>query len=203
MPTVNQEASQGEACQASRPVNRPGAMGPRNPQAPYYRARYYDPNLGRFLGEDPLQFRAGADFYAYVGNSAPNFRDPLGLCRKVCPRSGIAPDPGFYADLGNSANWMQNDVNLFPFRRGGYLDAQADGASPDYGNYVFGVYMNAAGYSLSFTLSAANAYGAARSHYRPDTPMDSKYKHIPAANVKNITAGFNDNRNGSLCTISQ
>jgi RHS repeat-associated protein len=29
----------------------------------YYRARYYDPTVGRFLSEDPLQFEAGTNFY--------------------------------------------------------------------------------------------------------------------------------------------
>ena len=46
----------------------------------YYRARYYDPQAGRFLGEDPIRFvGGGSNFYAYVGNSATNFRDPSGL----------------------------------------------------------------------------------------------------------------------------
>jgi len=31
----------------------------------YYRARYYDPSIGRFISEDPLGFRAGEDFYTY------------------------------------------------------------------------------------------------------------------------------------------
>lgn len=44
----------------------------------YYRARYYDQNSGRFLSEDPIQFRGGADFYAYVWNSPPNLSDPMG-----------------------------------------------------------------------------------------------------------------------------
>lgn len=45
----------------------------------YYRARYYDPSAGRFLSEDPLQFRGGqANFYAYVGNDPSNWIDPRG-----------------------------------------------------------------------------------------------------------------------------
>ena len=45
----------------------------------YYRARYYDPSAGRFLSEDPLGFKADADFYRYVGNSSANLTDPTGL----------------------------------------------------------------------------------------------------------------------------
>jgi RHS repeat-associated protein len=46
----------------------------------YDQARYYDPNLGRFLTEDPLSFAAGdANLYRYVWNSPLNFTDPSGL----------------------------------------------------------------------------------------------------------------------------
>ena len=45
----------------------------------YYRARYYDPELGRFLTEDPLGFQAGVNFYAYVNNNPINANDPFGL----------------------------------------------------------------------------------------------------------------------------
>jgi RHS repeat-associated protein len=44
----------------------------------YYRARYYDPAVGRFISEDPLGFRAGVNFYAYVGNNPINANDPTG-----------------------------------------------------------------------------------------------------------------------------
>ena len=44
----------------------------------YYRARYYDPEIGRFITEDPLGFQAGINFYAYVNNNPVNFNDPSG-----------------------------------------------------------------------------------------------------------------------------
>jgi RHS repeat-associated protein len=47
----------------------------------YYRARYYDPNVGRFLNEDPIRSVSGTlNFYGYVENSSPNLMDPSGLC---------------------------------------------------------------------------------------------------------------------------
>ena len=46
----------------------------------YYRARYYDPGMGRFISEDPAGFRAGdANLNRYVGNSPTNATDPSGL----------------------------------------------------------------------------------------------------------------------------
>jgi RHS repeat-associated protein len=45
----------------------------------YYRARYYDPQSGRFISEDPLGFSSGIDFYAYVRNRPLNYVDPSGF----------------------------------------------------------------------------------------------------------------------------
>jgi RHS repeat-associated protein len=49
-------------------------------QLAYYRARYYDPKVGRFLSEDPIGFAGGDNnFYAYVRNNPVNLIDPSGL----------------------------------------------------------------------------------------------------------------------------
>ena len=48
----------------------------------YYRARYYDPSIGRFLSEDPIAFNAGLNFYGYVNDNPLNFADPTGLYDK-------------------------------------------------------------------------------------------------------------------------
>jgi RHS repeat-associated protein len=45
----------------------------------YYRARYYDPAVGRSISEDPAGFSGGVNFYAYSGNGPTNASDPLGL----------------------------------------------------------------------------------------------------------------------------
>ena len=44
----------------------------------YYRARYYDPQAGRFLGEDRLRFWGGKNFYLYGDNSPSTVIDPSG-----------------------------------------------------------------------------------------------------------------------------
>jgi RHS repeat-associated protein len=49
-----------------------------------YRARYYDPQTGRFLNEDKLRFNArSVNFYEYVANDPANAADPLGLCKVI------------------------------------------------------------------------------------------------------------------------
>jgi RHS repeat-associated protein len=50
----------------------------------YYRARYYDPGIGRFLSEDPIGFRGG-DYHRnrQVTNSPHNFIDPMGTAGVV------------------------------------------------------------------------------------------------------------------------
>jgi RHS repeat-associated protein len=45
----------------------------------YYRARYYDPELGRFISEDPIGFKGGINFYVYVNNRPLFDRDPAGF----------------------------------------------------------------------------------------------------------------------------
>ncbi|MEE3717618.1 RHS repeat-associated core domain-containing protein [Tumidithrix elongata RA019] len=46
----------------------------------YYRSRYYDSAVGRFISEDRIGFAGGdANLYRYVGNSATNGTDPFGL----------------------------------------------------------------------------------------------------------------------------
>lgn len=45
----------------------------------YFRARYYNPNIGRFINEDPLGLGAGPNLYSYTGGDPINFADPTGL----------------------------------------------------------------------------------------------------------------------------
>ena len=44
----------------------------------YYRARYYDTNVGRFINEDPIGLLGGMNLYVYCLNNPVNWVDPEG-----------------------------------------------------------------------------------------------------------------------------
>jgi RHS repeat-associated protein len=45
----------------------------------YMRARYYDPEVGRFINKDPIGYEGGINLYGYVGGNPTHWVDPLGL----------------------------------------------------------------------------------------------------------------------------
>ncbi len=71
----------------------------------YYRARYYDPQIGRFIKEDPTGFLAGENFYAYAFGSPTNWIDPMGLDVTV----KLYPATNPYGHIGIGVNTMQTE----------------------------------------------------------------------------------------------
>ncbi len=44
-----------------------------------FRARWYDPETGRWLANDPIGISGGLNLYAFCGNDPVNYVDPMGL----------------------------------------------------------------------------------------------------------------------------
>jgi len=70
----------------------------------YYRARYYDSQIGRFISEDPFGFAAGVNHYAYAHGNPIIFSDMFGL------EPGYRPDKG---DLLRRLTCSKNCSELF------------------------------------------------------------------------------------------
>nr|WP_257251961.1 RHS repeat-associated core domain-containing protein [Burkholderia cepacia] len=62
----------------------------------YNRYRYYDPEVGRFVGKDPVGYAGGLNVFQYAPNPL-EWTDPLGLARCKCDHPCI--DGGSFRDM--------------------------------------------------------------------------------------------------------
>jgi RHS repeat-associated protein len=98
----------------------------------YLRNRWYDPQTGRFLSQDPIGLAGGVNLYAYAGNNPASYSDPFGLCPPndsnwgpQCPRPVLSDFLGAI-DKKFGTHW---DKRFFStsFARGSYLAANGIG----------------------------------------------------------------------------
>jgi len=103
----------------------------------YYRARYYDPNTGRFLQTDPIGYADGINWYNYCGNNPLNCIDPGGLWYQhyVFPISYFSG-----ATNGNVKSLVQgflNEIHFYDlFSHVELIDAKIDGEIIDVNFYA-------------------------------------------------------------------
>jgi len=75
----------------------------------YYRNRYYDPELGRFITPDPLGPTDDTNLYTYVNNNPVNLTDPYGLCYGKATASYPLWDISSYLFPGtNYCGWFKS-----------------------------------------------------------------------------------------------
>ncbi|PKN35756.1 MAG: hypothetical protein CVU61_02735 [Deltaproteobacteria bacterium HGW-Deltaproteobacteria-19] len=121
----------------------------------YMRARYYDPQAGRFVSEDPSGFEGGdINLYAYVANNPMNGVDPDGLCGQSTGGNRLNKLTDFAAGFGDgitlgATNWLREKMGINDVvnsKSGYYLSGAITG-------FAWGVAINARGYATGAEFS--------------------------------------------------
>ena len=148
----------------------------------------------------------------FNGTTQPRPSATNNVSKNPCAYMGKAMPPSAYAAQGAASNIYKNPISFAADTASkgwtGFLNSQPLNSgtvqqNAAYGNYVFGVYMQAAGLTLSQALSGANAFAAYRHIENPGQyagqQMDPNYPSLPVQNVTNVTNGFNAEANGTTC----
>lgn len=98
--TFEKEKSLNGKCANSKLSQQRGSPHDTESNLYFYRARYYDPNAGRFISDDPIRFRGGINLYAYVQNRPTLMRDPSGLAAWGGGLSGSGALSAFWFGAG-------------------------------------------------------------------------------------------------------
>ncbi|MGN6086109.1 RHS repeat-associated core domain-containing protein [Trinickia sp.] len=87
------------------PIRFPGQYRDKESGLYYNRHRYYDPQIGRYVNQDPIGLLAGANKYAYADNGPTAAVDPFGLATvaagaELGAAAGTAVFPGVGTVIG-------------------------------------------------------------------------------------------------------
>lgn len=80
----------------------------------YMRARYYNPELGRFIGEDPVW---GTNLFPYCSNNPVNFIDPMGSDFQSAALTANASQGKLLETKGDIDDYSYNLLSAYQYQR--------------------------------------------------------------------------------------
>jgi RHS repeat-associated protein len=75
----------------------------------YYGYRYYSPDYGRFISQDPIRESGGLNIYAFVNNNPTNYYDYLGMVSVNFSGSFSSSFGGSGSVFGNTSSYTYDD----------------------------------------------------------------------------------------------
>ncbi|HLA10131.1 MAG TPA: RHS repeat-associated core domain-containing protein, partial [Pyrinomonadaceae bacterium] len=142
----------------------------------YYRARFYDPQLGRFISEDPIGFAGGMNPFAYVDNNPIAFYDPLGLCPQI-PDKGDPRNP-----CNSNYHWaeLEREMKSIGKKVGGRYDKESSTITR-LGNASMAMVVRrfqSAGFRLFFSLNSEHPGANLEQRWMNGESGDGHYYHV-------------------------
>jgi RHS repeat-associated protein len=99
----------------------------------FFRARYFNPVLGRFISRDPLsgaEFSQGTNLYAYTSNNYLNLNDPLGLA-PITYTGGAAIGVGAQISVTTDGNGNVTGASFSVGVGGGFVATSSESTAPE------------------------------------------------------------------------
>jgi len=99
----------------------------------YFRARYYSPDVNRFVQEDPVGYAGGTNIYAYAGGNPLEARDPNGLMAEPQYFATVPTSCGVTVEVDGAPvpcsylNWLGGSGFIVTFTPGSGQDRGGNG----------------------------------------------------------------------------
>jgi RHS repeat-associated protein len=159
----------------------------------FYRARYYDPQAGRFISEDPIRFGGGdVNLYRYVLDDPISYQDPLGLWAGI--DDAIFSGGGAIAGLAGQglSDLLSGQLSGWEDYTGAAIGGAAFGetllyAGPVLAGAVGGAVTNASKQGLKNLTGKQCGFNGVS--FASDTLVGAATGLIPGVRVPGVTAG--------------